>query len=146
VRRILVIDDEPFVREALQRVLNSRSVTVSGVADANAGMAALRESPTDLVIVDAVLQGTDGAAAIRQIRRDHPDVRIIAISGGGGIGLPAYRPEAISTRAYLAACTAAGADAVLSKPFETGELRSLIDQVLSTERPILAHPALPASR
>jgi CheY-like chemotaxis protein len=134
VQSILVIDDEPFVREALQRVLSSRSVIVVGVADADAGFAALRESPVDLVIVDVVLPGTDGAAAIRQIRRDYPDVRIIAISGGGSFGLPAYRPEAISTRAYLAACTAAGADAVLPKPFETGELRSVIDQVFSTER------------
>jgi CheY-like chemotaxis protein len=131
VQSILVIDDEPFVREALQRVLSSRSVTVISVADANAGFASLRESPADLVIIDVVLPGTDGAAAIKQIRRDYPDVRIIAISGGGGFGLPAYRPEAISTRAYLAACSAAGADGVLSKPFETGELRSLINQVLS---------------
>lgn len=134
MQRILVIDDEPFVREALQRVLSSRSVTVVGAADANAGFAALRETPADLVIVDVVLPGTDGVAAIKQIRRDHPDMRIIAISGGGNFGLPEYKPEAISTRAYLAACIAAGADAVLAKPFETGELRSVIDQVLSTER------------
>jgi CheY-like chemotaxis protein len=86
------------------------------------------------VIIDVVLPGMDGVAAIRQIRLDHPTVRIIAISGGGNFGLAAYRPEAISTNAYLAACTAAGADGVLAKPFETAELRSMIDPLLAAEQ------------
>jgi CheY-like chemotaxis protein len=131
VLRVLVIDDETFVREAFQRVLESSDVTVITAADANAGLAALRSSAVDLVIVDVVLPGMDGVAAIREIRRDHPGVRIIAISGGGNFGLTAYRPEAISTNAYLAACTVAGADGILAKPFETAELRSMIDQVLT---------------
>jgi len=76
----------------------------------------------------------DGVSAIREIRREFPSVRIIAISGGGNFGLTAYRPEAISTNAYLAACTAAGADGVLAKPFETAELRALIDPLLSVEQ------------
>lgn len=132
--RVLVIDDETFVREALQRVLGSAAVSVIGAADADKGLASLRASPVDLVIIDVVLPGMDGVAAIREIRRDFPHVRIIAISGGGNFGLSAYRPEAISTNAYLAACTAAGADGILAKPFETAELRSKIDQVLAAER------------
>jgi CheY-like chemotaxis protein len=129
VRRILVIDDEPFVLEALQRVLSSSAVTVIGASTADAGLAAMLEAPVDLVIVDVILPGMDGVAAIKLIRRDHPGVRIIAISGGGNFGLNSYLPDAISTSAYLAACKAAGADGVLAKPFETAELRSLIDQV-----------------
>jgi CheY-like chemotaxis protein len=134
VQRILVVDDEEFVREAMQRVLHSSSVAVAGAADAGAAFAALREAPTDLIIIDVILPDMDGITAIKQIRRDYPDVRIIAISGGGNFGLAAYLPEAISTSAYLAGCSAAGADGVLAKPFETTELRSLIDRVLSAER------------
>jgi CheY-like chemotaxis protein len=129
VRRILVIDDEPFVLDALKRVLASSAVTVTGASTADAGLAAIGESPVDLVIIDVILPGIDGVAAIKIIRRDYPAVRIIAISGGGNFGLNAYMPEAISTSAYLAACKAAGADGVLAKPFETAELRALIDQV-----------------
>ncbi len=134
MQRILVIDDETLVREALQRVLASSTACVIAAADAGAGLATLRESPVDLVIIDVVLPGMNGVAAIKEIRRHHPEVPIIAISGGGDFGLSAYRPEAISTIAYLAACTAAGADGVLAKPFETAELRSLIAQVLAPER------------
>ncbi len=129
MRSILVIDDEPFVLEALKRVLASTAVAVTGASTADAGLAAMRESPVDLVIIDVILPGIDGVAAIKIIRRDHPAVRIIAISGGGNFGLNAYLPEAISTSAYLAACKAAGADGILAKPFETAELRALIDQV-----------------
>ncbi len=123
---VLVIDDEPFVREALERVLTSPQVTVIVAADAESGLQAMRTVHVDVAIVDAVLPGMDGVAATREIRRLYPHVRIIAISGGGAFGLHAYQPEAISTIAYLAACKTAGADAVLAKPFETHELRSIM--------------------
>jgi DNA-binding response OmpR family regulator len=126
VQCILVIDDEPFVRESLERVLSSPQLTVIVAADAEAGLAAMHSSNVDLAIIDAVLPGMDGVTAIREIRRLHPKVRIIAISGGGGFGLQSYQPEAISTSAYLAACKAAGADEILAKPFETAELRSIM--------------------
>jgi CheY-like chemotaxis protein len=128
VQRILVIDDEPFVQEALKRVLSpTAAVIVASTADA--GLISMREAPVDLVIIDVVLPGMDGVAAIKLIRRDYPGVRIIAISGGGNFGLNSYLPDAISTTAYLAACKAAGANGTLAKPFETAELRSLIHQV-----------------
>jgi DNA-binding response OmpR family regulator len=129
VRRILVIDDEPFVLDALKRVLATSTVAVIGASTADAGLSAMRELPVDLVIVDVILPGMDGVAAIKIIRRDFPAVRIIAISGGGNFGLNAYLPDAISTNAYLAVCKTAGADGTLAKPFETAELRALIDQV-----------------
>ena len=128
MQRILVIDDEPFVLEALKRVLTP-AAAVAVAATADAGLAAMSESPVDLVIIDVILPGTDGVEAIKIIRRDYPAVRIIAISGGGNFGLNSYLPDAISTSAYLAACKAAGANGVLAKPFETAELRALIDQV-----------------
>ena len=131
--RILVIDDEMYVREALERVLTSPTITVVSAADAAAGFDVLRAESVDLVIVDIVLPGMDGVAAIKEIRRIRPGVRIIAISGGGNFGLTAYRPDAISTIAYLAAGSAAGADGVLAKPFETAELRALITEIFTTQ-------------
>jgi CheY-like chemotaxis protein len=129
LQRILVIDDEPFVLDALKRVLATTGVAVIGASTADAGLTAIAESPVDLIIIDVVLPGMDGVAAIKLIRRDHPGLPIIAISGGGNFGLNSYLPDAISTTAYLAACKAAGANGTLAKPFETAELRSLINEV-----------------
>jgi CheY-like chemotaxis protein len=131
--RVLVIDDEPYVRAALMRVLGSPLLEVVAAADAEEGIAALEAAPTRLAIVDVVLPGMDGVAAIRKIRAEFPLVRIIAMSGGGNFGLDEYRPDAISTCAYLAACRAAGAHGVIAKPFETHELRALIHSVLEPE-------------
>jgi CheY-like chemotaxis protein len=126
--RILVIDEEALVREALQRVL-AQTATVTTASDAAAGLTLLRESAWDLVIIDVVLPAVDGIAAIREIRREYPNTRVIAIAGSGNTGLSSYRPEAITTNAYLAASSVAGAHGTLAKPFETGELRKLIGKV-----------------
>ena len=134
MRRFLIIDDEPFVREAMVRVLSSPTVAVEAVADATSGIALLRTRPAELVIVDLMLPGIDGVDAINQIRREFPRIGIIGISGGGSHGLTEYRPDAVSTCAYLAASKSAGADAVLAKPFETHELWALIDTVLGTDK------------
>jgi CheY-like chemotaxis protein len=125
--RILVIDEEALVREALRRVLCG-TATVITASDAAEGLKLLRETPTDLVIIDVVVPAVDGVAAIREIRRDYPHIRVIAIAGSGNSGLSSYRPEAISTNAYLAASSVAGAHGTLAKPFETGELRALIER------------------
>jgi DNA-binding NarL/FixJ family response regulator len=130
--RILVIDEEALVREALQRVLADSSV-VTTASDTAQGLALLGESPTDLVIIDVVLPAVDGVAAIRQIRRDYPSIRVVAIAGSGKSGLSSYHPDAISTNAYLAACSAAGAHGTLAKPFETSELRALIERVFAQQ-------------
>ncbi len=129
--RILVIDEEEFVREALRRVLADSS-TVTTAQDVAEGLGMLRESATDLVIIDVVLPAVDGVAAIRDIRRDYPDIKVVAIAGSGNSGLSSYRPDAISTNAYLAACSVAGAHGTLAKPFETAELRALIERVFAS--------------
>jgi len=77
MQRILVIDDEPFVLEALKRVLATTAVVVVA-STADAGLTAMREAPVDLVIIDVILPGMDGVAAIKIIRRDYPSVRIIS--------------------------------------------------------------------
>ena len=121
------------MREALLRVLALD--TVRAESDPAAGLACLEAQPADVLIIDPGAADASALAAIRQIRRLHPTVRIIAISGGAQGGLESYRPDAISTRAYLAACSAAGAHATLAKPFDAPQLRDLIDRVMATPAP-----------
>ena len=104
-------------------------------SEAAEGLKLLRESSVDLVIIDVALPAVDGVAAIREIRRDYPDIRVIAIAASGHSGVSSYRPEAISTTAYLAASSAAGAHGTLAKPFETSELRELIERIFAPQAP-----------
>jgi CheY-like chemotaxis protein len=119
---ILLIDDEVDVRDSMAKVLGREGYDVITVDNADAGLATLKTQNVDLLISDIIMPGMDGVQAIKQIRADYPDIKILAISGGGNFGLKAYKPEAITTTAYLQAATEAGADWVLTKPFERAEI------------------------
>jgi CheY-like chemotaxis protein len=127
---ILVIDDEPDVRDAVKRVLDRAGYTVR-TADSGVGaLADLESVHTDVVITDIIMPKVDGVQVIESIRKAFPSVRIIAISGGGNFGITAYQPTAITTTAYLASAEQAGAHLVLTKPFESIDLIQAIDKVL----------------
>lgn len=127
--RVLVIDDEPYVREALQRVLERAGYKLMTVADMDTGIAHLRETPIDVLIIDLVVAEMDGVSAIARIRSEFPGLGIIAMTGGGNFGLSEYRPEALVTQAYLEAARMSGANGVLAKPFEVQELRNLVARI-----------------
>ncbi len=131
MKQVLVIDDEAYVREALQRVLEGPDTTVVCAATALQGLERLRDVAIDVLIMDLVLPGEDSIDAIATVRRNWPATRVLAISGGGMQGVDDYQPEAIATQAYMAAARKAGADAVLAKPFATAQLREQLGQLLA---------------
>jgi len=120
--RIIIIDDEQDVRDALQEVLKRAGFEADAAASGNEGLELLRKSPSDLVITDIIMPGKDGVKIISDIRAEFPETRIIAISGGGNVAPLAYEPNAIKTEAYLASASVAGADVTLTKPFDGKEL------------------------
>jgi len=116
--RVLIIDDEEDIRDVLSDVLNRAGFEVDVASTGDEGIDKLRSKPADVIVTDIIMPGRDGVATIRNIRKEFSDAKIIAISGGGNFGSNAYEPNAIKTTAYLAAAGDAGADVILSKPFD----------------------------
>ena len=130
MQNILVIDDEPDVRDAVKRVLDRAGYSVRTADNATDALAELKRVATDVVITDIIMPKMNGVQAIESIRKAFPSVRIIAISGGGNFGISTYQPTAITTTAYLASAEAAGAHLALTKPFESGDLIQAVEKVL----------------
>jgi CheY-like chemotaxis protein len=130
MQNILIVDDEPDVRDALKRVLALAGYSVRTAGDALDAIRELERDPADLVITDIIMPKMDGVQAIDVICKAFPTTRIIAISGGGNFGISAYKPTAITTTAYLASAQNAGAHLVLTKPFEADELIRAVEKVL----------------
>jgi DNA-binding NtrC family response regulator len=128
--RILVIDDEQYIRTALREVLEREGFEVSAAADGTKGLELLEDEGADLVITDIIMPGIDGVATLERIRKAHPDLPVIVISGGGNVAPMGYEPGAISTTAYLASAAKAGATCTLTKPFNRQELVSAVTNLL----------------
>jgi len=118
--RILVIDDDAQVRGAVRRILERAGHTVEDVGDGNAGLRAHRERPADLIITDIFMPERDGIETIRELRRESPQVKIIAISGGDRTHTLDLRKDA----------ELLGASRALRKPFELAELLQAVRDVL----------------
>jgi len=122
VARILIIDDEELVRSMLSQVLEFDGHTVMEAPDGEKGLAAYREFPADIVITDILMPRKEGIETIRELRRIDPNVKIIAMSGGGRI----------RNANFLDIAQKLGASAVLKKPFEMQALRDAVNACLET--------------
>lgn len=81
--RILVVDDEPEIKELVAKVLASRGYTVATVGSAEEALEAMGRSPFDLVISDLHLSGSSGAMLAGDIAREWPALarRVILLTG-----------------------------------------------------------------
>lgn len=123
---VLVIDDEPEVRDSIQQVLGRAGFTVTTADNGQTGIQRFLSHPADVVVVDIIMPRSNGIEVIRKIRSQYPGARIIAISGGGNFGPFGYKPGTVVTESYLASATESGADAVMTKPFHRTELIALV--------------------
>ncbi len=121
--RILVIDDDEQMRVLLRQVMEWSGYTVDDAENGRKGMQIQRRRPADLVITDLIMPEQEGLETISILKKEFPDVKIVAISGGGRIG-----PEA-----YLPAARELGADLVFSKPFDVKEFVSAVRELLGND-------------
>ncbi len=126
---LLVVDDEPFLRDAVAASLRFLGFDVS-TADTGAGALRLaRDRPFDLVVLDVMLPDTDGFEVVRRLRRD-------------GCRVPVIFLTAKDTQADKVTGLTLGGDDYLTKPFGLEELAARIRTVLRRTRPGTAGPVL----
>jgi DNA-binding response OmpR family regulator len=116
VNTVLVVDDEPMVREVVVRYLEQEGYRALEAGDGEAARAVLEQEEPSLVVLDLMLPGTDGLALCRWIRsRSH---------------LPVIMVTALAEEADRLTGLELGADDYLTKPFSPRELVARIKAVL----------------
>ena len=115
--RVLVIDDNPDLRELMGVMLRAAGYSVELAADGEAGLRSQRARPFDIVITDIFMPNQDGIETIARLREEYPALKLVAISGGG---------SHTKGDGYLFTAREIGANAVLTKPFEQEELLEVV--------------------
>lgn len=117
---VLVIDDDAVMRELVADWLEGAGYSVHQAASCLAGLAQAKQVVPGLIVTDMCMPGPSGAAAISRLREQHPEVRVIAISGhfNSGYGLSAD------------AALEAGAARAFAKPVQRGELVRAVAELL----------------
>ena len=119
--KILVVDDELSIRVMLTHMLEQDGHEVFVAEDGEQGVNLYRENFPDVVISDLVMPNKNGIDMILELKKEYPELRVLAISGGGGI---------TGAFDYLPTAKLVGANNILKKPFGIQDLRDALQAVL----------------
>jgi len=124
--KILLVDDDADVRKTLKMLLQEADHDVDEAKDATDATNAIAlyggRQGYDLVIIDVIMPGRSGIHLIAELKNSHPDLKVIAISGGG----------AERDLSELQTAGAFGADHILSKPISAEHLFDFVDDCLKS--------------
>jgi len=117
---ILIIDDDDQFRTMLRKLIERSGYEVIDASSGKEGIKLYRENPADLIITDLIMPDKDGIETIQELKQIFPDVKIIAISGGGRLG----------ANDYLNVAQILGAKRTMTKPINLPELLNAIEELL----------------
>jgi CheY-like chemotaxis protein len=117
---ILLIDDEETFRAALRQFLSRAGYDVVEAANGLEAIKSFRERPADMVITDIIMPEKEGIETLIELRQDLPDVKMIAMSGGGWYGTEIDFDMAKKLGART-----------LDKPFTLQELLDMVQELLN---------------
>lgn len=118
--RVLVIEDDPQMRRVLKQIIEDKGHDVVVASNGKEGIKRYRANPFDLVVTDIIMPEKEGLETIIELKRDFPDVKIIAISGGGKI----------DAETYLNMAKDFGVAYTFAKPVEREELLNAVRDLL----------------
>jgi two-component system response regulator MprA len=122
VKRLLLVDDEPAVRAALERALNADGYSVATAGDGQQALEAIENRPPDLVVLDVLMPVLDGFETCRRLRASGDKTPVLMLTAKDAVG---DRVEGLD----------AGADDYLVKPFALEELLARIRALLRRSVP-----------
>ncbi|PYQ72842.1 MAG: DNA-binding response regulator [Acidobacteria bacterium] len=132
-RHVLIVEDEPPIRELLRLHLELVGFNVSEVADGRAALDVIRSRPFDLIVLDVMLPGVDGITLCRAARAE-----------GANVSTPLLMLTARDTESDKVLGLESGADDYLTKPFGMRELMARVSALLRratrADRPAEAPP------
>ena len=118
--RILVVEDDEQVRTMLCMTLRQAGYETIEADSGRTAREAQSRQPADLVVTDIIMPEEDGLETIMYFRKNYPQTRVIAISGGGRV----------AARDFLKDAQLLGAAATFQKPVDRGQLLGTVRELL----------------
>jgi len=115
--RILVVDDEPFIRDLVRDTLRSRNYETGMASNGAEALDLLSRESFDIVVTDVVMPGMEGLELVKRIKKSHPGTRVIVLTG-------------FARNADIGDFLLQGADDLLPKPFRANDLIEVIRRVI----------------
>ena len=116
IHRVLIVDDEAVLRKGIKRALQKRGMITELAASGKEALDLITNQPFDLVLLDIRMPDMDGTKVLSHIRANHPETRVIMISGYPTIDTAVY-------------CMKMGASDYLVKPFRLADLEAAIKRI-----------------
>jgi DNA-binding response OmpR family regulator len=124
MKTILVIDDDPIMRDTIRDILQAEGYNIIIASNGKEGMAHMGNKTIELILTDVLMPEKDGIEVIMETKLKHPLVKILAISGGGYI----------SGENYLKMARDLGANASVIKPFDIDDLVAEVNRLLGNDK------------
>lgn len=122
-KRVLIVDDAMIMRMRIKEIARDSGWEIAGEAgNGEEGIERYRELKPDLMTLDIVMPKMDGVAALRQIRQEHPQAKVVMVS-------------AVDQKAKLTECIRLGAIDFIVKPFDKAQLKSFFEKYGRDETP-----------
>jgi len=117
---VLVVDDDVMVLQAVVILLGDHGFNVLTAIDGVQGLREYRKHRPDVILTDIIMPQKEGISLIRDLRREFPEAKIVAMSGGGRVG----------NSDYVTVAKALDADTGLHKPFDDDQLIETLQALL----------------
>ncbi|MDZ7724374.1 MAG: response regulator [candidate division KSB1 bacterium] len=121
---VLVVEDDENVRYMVEKILDIEGHKVTTAENGKQALNAIYKDKTlELMITDIVMPEKEGMETIQEAKENRPDLKIIAISGGGRI----------MAQDYLNTAKILGADLTLKKPFRRQDILDAVEMVMNSD-------------